>query len=109
MSATITFPLCPWKHDPSGQPMDYTCPLPIAASDTLTNVTVVAVDDNDVPLVGDTLAITNVAFALVAGIWMVTFWVTNGTAGKTYTLRCRWTLSDTRGSDKTVRLQCLNT
>lgn len=109
MSAQITFPLCPWKHDPSGQPIDYTLPLPIVATDTLVSAPVVPVDDNDVPLVGDSLTITNVTFALVNGIWMVTFWATGGTAGKIYKLRCRWTLSDGRGSDKTVRLECLNT
>src|SRR5579872_483275 len=109
MSAQLTFPLCPWKHDPSGAPMDYSCPLPALATDTVTTVTVTPVDDNDVPLVGDSLTITNVAFALTNGIWFVTFWAANGTAGTTYKLRCRWTLSDTRGSDRTVRLECLNT
>lgn len=109
MSAQLTFPLNPWTHDPSGQPIDYTCPLPALATDTITTVTVTAVNDSDMPLVGDPLAITNISFALVGGIWMVTLWLASGTPGTVYKLRFRWTLSDTRGSDKTVLLRCGHT
>lgn len=109
MSAQLTFPLNPWTHDPSGQAIDYTCPLPAVATDTVTTVTVTAVDDNDAPLVGDPLVISNVSFALVGSVWMATFWLASGTPGTIYKLRCRWTLSDGRGSDRTVRLRCAQT
>ena len=109
MSAQVLYPLCTWKHDPSGQPMDYTLPLPVSSDDVLISAPVVAVDDEDAALVGDSLTISNVTFAIVGDVWMVTFWLTGGTAGTIYKLRCRWTLSDGRGSDRTVRLVCANT
>lgn len=101
-------PLCDWKHDPSGQPMDYSVPLPVTDSVTVVSATMTAVDENDASLVGDTLTISNVSFALVSARWFVTFWASGGTPGM-YRLRCRWALSDGRGSDTTMRLQCANT
>jgi hypothetical protein len=109
MSAQAIFPLLPWKHDPSGQPYDYTMPLPVPATDTIVTVTVVAVDDADQALVDDTFTIENVSFSVDGSAWKVTFWARNGTPGAIYKVRCRWTLTDGRGSDKTGRLQCLNT
>lgn len=109
-NGTLVFPLIPWVHDPSGQPMDYTIQLQLDADDTLSSVTVTPVDDNDTPLSGDSLQITNVEpGALGNGLWGVTFDAQSGTVGMMYKLRVRWTLSDGRGSDTTVRLRCANT
>jgi len=101
-------PLCEWVHDPSGQPLDYSILLPILAADTLVSATVEALDANGAPLVDDSLTIDRVSFALVNEKWFLTLWVFGGTSGAVYRLRVRWTLSDGRGSDWIVRLQCLN-
>lgn len=104
-----TAPLCPWTHDPSGQPLDYSILLPALGADTLVAATVEVLDANGEPLVGDTLTIENVSFALVGERWFVTLWAYGGTSKTMYRLRCSWTLTDGRGSDWTVRLYCLST
>ena len=102
--------LCAWVHDPSGQPIDYSILIPASSTDTLVAASVEAVDvTSGEPLVGDTLTISNVSFALVDGRWFITFWAHGGTTETTYRLRCSWTLTDGRGSDWTVRLSCLST
>ena len=105
----------PWPHDPSGQPLDYSLPLPgIAATDTLIAALVAPIDIETDEVLEETpvspyteLTIYNVSFALVGSVWWVTFWASGGSPGM-YTLRCRWTLSDGRGSDTYGRLQCGN-
>ncbi len=118
MPAQPIFPLCTWTHDPSGQSMDYTIPIPLPDGDSIASATVTVVDANDValietPISPDTaLVITAVAFAAISGtIWGVTFLATGGIPGTVYHLRCRYTLagSPARGSDRTVRLACAQT
>lgn len=104
--------LNPWVHDPSGQAMDYTLPIPVKAGDVVSSATITPVDDNDMALTGDSLTITNVSTGVIDDThYGVTFLATGGTPGTVYKLRCRYTLagSPPRGSDLTVRLRCDNT
>ncbi len=93
--------------------MDYSMPLPIAATDVLINVVVEAVNDDDALLEEEpvspatALTIYNVTFALSGQTWWVTFWLSGGIAGTLYNLRARWTLSDGRGSDTGGRIKCV--
>jgi hypothetical protein len=108
-------PRNPWAHDPSGQPMDYSMPIPgILPTETLIATVMAAVDDATDDVLVETpvtpftaLTIYNVTFALVGNTWWCTFWCIGGTPGA-YKLRCRWTLSDGRGSDSYVRLIVAN-
>lgn len=113
MSAII-WPINPWTLDPSGQPIDLSMPLPdILPEETLISVVVAAVDENDQVLTETpvspftALTIYNTSFALVGHVWHATFWISGGTPGM-YKIRCKWTLSDGRGSDTCGRLRVAN-
>lgn len=98
------------KHDPQAR-SDWTFPFRLSTGETIAAATVEVVDSTGttVDLTTD-LVIASTSFGQISGtLYGVTVWITGGTAGSKYYLRCRVETSNTplsRKADKTMRLLC---
>ncbi len=74
----------------------------IASGTTLVGATVTEVDSSDQPVAVPTVSITQVSFTSSG---MVTALVSGGTPGTSVLLRCRYTLANGEGSDRTIKVR----
>jgi hypothetical protein len=72
-----------------------------AAGSTLVGAEITEVDETDTPVTTPTLTITSLAFTS-AGV--VTALVSGGTPGACVYLRCRYTMANGEGDDRTIKV-----
>lgn len=102
-------PLARDAHDPNaGLSGPWTGEIPLDDGITLAGTpTVTAVDKNDVPLLGDTLAISDVTFDVISGsLWGVSFSLLGGSVGTVYRIRISYSTSDGHTFHRTMRIRC---
>lgn len=98
------------KHDPQAR-SDWTFQFRLSAGETIASATVDVVDSTGTTIDALTdLVIASTAFGQISGtLYGVTVWITGGTAGSDYYLRCHVETSNTplsRKAEKTMRLLC---
>lgn len=76
-----------------------------ASATTLTSADITEVDEDDAPVTTPTVTITNVSFT-AAGV--VTALVSGGTVGTSVCLRCRYTMANGEGDDRTIKVLILH-
>ena len=105
-------------HDPDDE-LDYMFRFRITAGESIVSATVTVVDPKmgEPPTVPTDLIISDISFGVIpnnigyedSNIWGVTFWVTSGTPGISYYLRCQITTDSSPNArllTKTMRLLC---
>jgi hypothetical protein len=112
----MAFPEFGPSHDPNGQE-DWTFPFKLAPGEQIVSQQVDEVDSTSTTLsASPELTISPVTAGKIAtgqtyDLWGVTAWITGGTAGTTYYLRCRIATDSTpqRRADCTRQLRCAQT
>lgn len=104
------FPSFRESHDPNGR-KDWTFQWQLSTGESISTATVEVVDTSSTDVDASTdLVIESTAWGLAYGTTHgVTVWISGGTAGRDYPLRCRITTSNTplsRKDDMTIVLKC---
>ncbi|HEU4544335.1 MAG TPA: hypothetical protein VFR23_24605 [Jiangellaceae bacterium] len=98
------------RHDPNGR-KDWTFQWVLSAGEAIASATVDVVDSTGTTIDAATdLVIESTAFGQISGtLYGVTVWITGGTAGVDYYLRCRIETTNapiSRKDDMTMTLLC---